>query len=81
MSLRWAQPLRVTSGGLSLTGLGDATFLSLSPQGHETDLEMAYARPLRRGLLSFNAYRRVQPGNYLSAPDDNGAALRWSVGF
>jgi hypothetical protein len=31
--------------------------------------------------MTFNAYRRVQPGNYLRAPDDNGAALRWSVGF
>jgi hypothetical protein len=81
MSLRWAQPLRVTSGGLSLTGLGDATFLSLAPQGRETDLEAAYARPLWRGTMTFNAYRRVQPGNYLRAPDDNGAALRWSVGF
>ncbi len=81
VSLRWAQPLRVTAGGLSLSGLGDATFLSLSPQGHETDLEAAYARPLWRGVLSLNAYRRVQPGNYLAAPDDNGAALRWSAGF
>lgn len=86
LSFRWAQPLRVTSGGLSLsglglTGLGDATFLSLAPQGREIDLEAAYARPLWRGMLSLNAYRRVQPGNYFSAPDDNGAALRWSVGF
>jgi hypothetical protein len=81
MSLRWAQPLRVTSGGLSLTGLGDATFLSLAPQGRETDLEAAYARPLWRGVMIFNVYRRVQPGNYLSAPNDNGAAVRWSVGF
>ena len=82
LALRYSEPLRVTSGGLTLhyPGLAAQT-LSLTPSGNERDWEAVYARPLGRGLLTVNAYWRVQPGHYARAPDDVGAAVRYSFGF
>ncbi|CAN5234335.1 hypothetical protein BH09PSE3_BH09PSE3_12750 [soil metagenome] len=82
IALRWAEPLRVTSGALALTGLGtDTVLLELAPLGHERDLEGVYAMPLGRGQFTGNIYWRQQPGNYAAAPDDLGAAIRYSFGF
>lgn len=82
LALRYSEPLRVTGGGLNLRypGLAAQT-LSLTPSGHERDWEAVYARPLGRGWLTANAYWRVQPGHYARAPDDLGAAVRYSLGF
>ena len=82
LALRYAEPLRVTGGALMLTLPGTAIqALSLTPQGHERDLEAAYMRPLGGGFVTLNAYRRVQPGHWVNAPTETGAALRWSSEF
>jgi hypothetical protein len=36
---------------------------------------------LGRGWVTANAYWRQQPGNYISAPNDLGAAVRYSFNF
>ena len=77
-ALRWSEPLRVTGGGIDLTGLDT---LSLAPEGRERDLEAAYARALGPGWLTVNSYWRQQPGNQASARDDIGGAVRYSLGF
>jgi len=82
LALRYSQPLRVSGGGLDLLGLGGTPqFLSLAPSGRERDWEAVYARPLDTGLITANIYWRRQPGNYTAAPDDIGAAVRYSVNF
>jgi subtilisin family serine protease len=78
LALRWSEPLRVTGGGIELSGLD---ILSLTPNGHERDLEAVYARELGRGWLTINSFWRQQPGNFAAAPDDIGAAVRYSFGF
>lgn len=78
LSLRWAEPLRVTSGGIRLVDIGT---LSLAPGGHERDLEAVYATPAGPGWVTLNTYWRQQPNNFAAAPDDVGAALRYSFGF
>ncbi len=81
-ALRWAEPLRVTSGGLALTGLGtDIVRFGLAPIGHERDLEGVYALPIGTGQFTGNVYWRQQPGNLAAAPDDLGVAIRYSFGF
>ena len=92
LSLRLSQPLRVSGGGLNLTlptgydyatltpGYGDRR-LDLRPLGAERVAEVAYARPLWIGSLSFNGYWRQDPGNNARQPDDKGALVRWSAGF
>ncbi len=81
-AIRYAEPLRVVGGGLNLLALGNGPqMLSLSPSGHERDWEAVYARPLGRGWLTANTYWRRQAGNYLNAPDDLGAAVRYSFDF
>jgi hypothetical protein len=77
-SVRWSEPLRVTRGGIALTGLD---LIDLTPAGHERDLEAVYARALGRGWLTVNSYWRQQPGNFAAAPDDIGGAVRYSFGF
>jgi hypothetical protein len=90
-ALRIAQPLRVSSGGLSVNlarhydyATGNATYaaqhLSLTPQGREVDVEAHYARPLGGGMLSTNVYFRKQPGHFAEAPNDIGAAIRFTIG-
>jgi subtilisin family serine protease len=82
IALRYSEPLRVTGGGLDLRYAGlDPQTLALTPSGHERDWEAVYARPLGRGWLTANAYWRRQPGNYAYAPDDLGAAVRYSFVF
>lgn len=82
LSLRYSEPMRVAGGGLNLLYTGvDAQTLSLTPSGHERDWEAVYARPLGRGWITANAYLRRQPGNYAYAPDDLGAAVRYSFNF
>lgn len=82
VALRYSEPLRVAHGGLDLRYAGiDVQTLSLTPSGHERDWEAVYARPAGRGRLTANAYWRQQPGNYAYAPNDLGAALRYSFGF
>ncbi|MEP6786750.1 MAG: S8 family serine peptidase, partial [Sphingomonadales bacterium] len=81
-AVRYAEPLRVTGGALALdlSGTGYQA-VSLTPQGHERDWEAVYARPLGTGWLTANAYFRQQPGHYAMAPNDVGAAVRYSVNF
>ena len=78
LSVRYMEPLRVTSGGLDLL-YSDP--LSLTPKGRERDWEGVYTRPLGTGVLSLNAYLRQQPGNFASAPRDVGAAVRYGFAF
>lgn len=82
VAVRYAEPLRVTGGALALdlTGTGYQAF-SLAPQGRERDWEAVYSRPVGNGWLSANAYFRQQPGHYATAPNDVGAAVRYSVNF
>jgi len=92
LSLRIAQPLRVSRGGFDLTlptrydyateqaGFS-TTRLNLAPTGRERDIEAAYSRPLWGGRLSANGYWRHQPGNFATAPEDIGAAIRFSFGL
>ena len=77
-ALRIAEPLRVVGGGIKLIDIGT---LSLSPDGHERDFEAVYARPAGPGWLTLNSYWRQQPDNFASAPNDLGAAMRFSLGF
>ena len=78
LSVRWSEPLRVTDGGIALTGLD---LINLTPSGRERDLEAVYARTLGPGFLTVNSYWRQQPGNFTFAPDDIGGAVRYSFGF
>jgi Subtilase family len=92
LSLRIAQPLRVSKGGFDLT-LPDGydyltgvtgyrqTRLNLAPEGREIDAELAYGLPLLGGAFDANLYWRKDPGNIAAAPDDVGAALRFTYGF
>jgi hypothetical protein len=82
LAIRYSEPLRVVGGGLNLLALGNGPqTLWLSPSGHERDWEAVYARPLGKGWLTANTYWRRQAGNYLNAPDDLGAAVRYSFDF
>lgn len=91
-ALRLAQPLRVTSGGFdltlptgydyaSLTPIYSLQRIDLAPRGRQRDAEAVYGRMLGRGWLSANLFYRQDPGNLWYAPDDMGAAMRWSVEF
>ncbi len=92
LSLRLAQPLRVSRGGFDLTlptqydyASGTAGFstsrFNLAPSGRERDVEAAYSRLLWGGRVSANAFARRQPGNLSRHPDDLGAAIRFSFGL
>jgi hypothetical protein len=61
---------------------GTATsIINLAPTGREIDAEAAWARPLGAGWLSANLYWRTQPGHIAAAPDDLGAAIRFTLGL
>ena len=92
LSVRIAQPLRVSRGGFDLnlptsydyatSSAGfSTTLLSLAPTGRERDVEAVYSRPLWGGQVSANTFWRRQPGNFAGAPDDLGAAIRFSFGL
>ncbi|RIV85722.1 peptidase S8 [Aurantiacibacter zhengii] len=92
LAFRLAQPLRVNSGGLNLNlpvGYDYETLapdyavrtLLLSPEGREVTGEMAWTGQLWGGSAAASVYLRRQPGHYAQAPDDLGAALRWSRRF
>jgi len=89
---RLAQPLRVASGGYRLNlpvsydyGSGAISYaerrLHLAPTGRERDVELAYGRPAGPGWLDANLYLREDPGNDAAAPDDVGAAMRFTMAF
>jgi Subtilase family len=92
VSLRIAQPLRISRGHLSLllptsydyatltTGYGTGA-LNLAPTGREIDVEALYARALWGGQISGNFYLRRDPGNIDHAPNDIGVALRFTKGL
>jgi hypothetical protein len=67
------------------TGAATTTFrtMSLSPTGRELDAELSYGSDLLGGKawIGGNLFYRRQPGNIAAAPDDKGAALRFSLGF
>jgi hypothetical protein len=94
LGFRLAQPLRVEQGGLSmmlptaynyLTGATTDTLseMSLTPSGRELDAELSYGSTLLGGSawLGGNIYYRRQPGHIASLPDDQGAAIRFSLAF
>jgi hypothetical protein len=94
LGLRIAQPLRVEHGGFAMllptsydyaTGSTTDTLsrLSLTPSGRELDAELSYGSTLLAGnaWLGGNLFYRRQPGHIASAPNDAGAAIRFSLGF
>jgi hypothetical protein len=92
LAFRVAQPLRVTSGGLTLNvpvaydyATRTPTFgirrFSLAPQGREIASEVAWILPMNGGYFSTNLFWRQEPGHFESAPDDIGVAFRLQFGF
>jgi hypothetical protein len=92
LAFRFAQPLRVTSGGLTLNvpiaydyATLTPTFgirrFSLAPQGREIARELAWILPISGGYFSSNLFWRQEPGHFESAPDDIGVAFRLQFGF
>ncbi|WP_422345122.1 S8 family peptidase [Parasphingorhabdus sp.] len=92
IALRFAQPLRVSSGGLNLnlpvgysydtlqTEFGQRT-LNLAPEGRELVSELAYATPLWGGYLNTNLFWRQEPGHFEALNDDFGGAVRFQLKF
>ncbi len=92
IAFRFAQPLRVSSGGLNLnlpvgysyetlqTEFGQRT-LNLAPQGRELVSELVYATPLWGGYLNTNLFWRQEPGHFEALNDDFGAAVRFQLKF
>lgn len=92
LAFRFAQPLRVSNGGLNLylpvgysyqtlqTEFGQRT-LNLAPAGRELVSEMAYATPLWGGYLNTNLFWRQEPGHFESVGDDFGGAVRFHLKF
>jgi len=68
-----------------LTGAATDTLseMSLTPSGRELDAELSYGSTLLGGnaWLGGNLYYRRQPGHIASLPYDEGAAIRFSLGF
>ena len=92
LALRIAQPQRVGAGGFDLSlpvsydyfsgAVGYAVQrLGLAPRGRELDVEAAYDAPLLGGFVGANLFWRRDPGNIAVAPNDAGAALRFTVGW
>lgn len=92
LALRLAQPLRVEGGGLdlrlptawdyaTLSAVSTVQRMNLSPSGREIDAELGWTGPLGGGTAGATLFWRRQPGHVASLPDEQGAALRWSVGF
>lgn len=92
LALRYAEPLRVTAGGLGLdlplaydeftrTAQFGRQSLSLAPSGHERVVEMGYMIPLGDARLSLNSWWRQNPGHFAAIDDDLGAAVRFTLGY
>jgi hypothetical protein len=94
LGLRISQPLRVEKGGFAAWlptaydyGTGSATRslsrLSLTPSGREIAGELSYGKGLfdNAGWFGANVFYRRQPGHIASAPNDVGAAIRFSLDF
>ena len=92
LRLAVAQPMRIT-GGAALINLptawsmanNSATYdlrsVSLAPDGHERNVELAYSLPFAIGTLDLNFVYRDQPGHIAHAADDKAVALRWLQRF
>jgi hypothetical protein len=65
------------------TATNSLSTMSLRPNGRELDTELSYGSDVLRGTawISGNLFYRRQPGHIAAAPDDKGAALRFSLGF
>lgn len=92
VALRFAQPLRVESGGLGLNlpvafdyetlmATYETRTLSLAPHGRELMGEIAWRGPLFFGFGSASVFYRRDPGHFANLPDDKGVALRWDTTF
>lgn len=93
LGLRVSQPLRVETGGLSLSvpvGYdaidGIARFedrrASLAPTGREIAIEAAYRRRLFDfGMLEASLFRRSNPGHTADQDSDTGGVISWSTPF
>jgi subtilisin family serine protease len=92
LALRFAQPLRVTGGGIMLnlpgsydyetgTALWTRQHLGLAPRGRERDGEVSYGLWIGPGRIDANGYWRHEGGNNAWMGDELGGALRYSVGF
>jgi hypothetical protein len=66
-----------------LTATDTLSRLSLAPSGREVDGELSYGASLLggNGWVGGNLFYRRQPGHIASLPDDQGAAIRFSLGF
>lgn len=91
-ALRFAQPLRVARGGIDLTLPVAHDYVSgrtdfsrrtyhLAPTGRELVVEASYAMALFGGELIANSWWRRDPGHIAAMPDDQGAAVRFTMGF
>ena len=91
---RFSQPLRVEHGGFAMwlptsydyatgTATSSLSTMSLRPSGRELDSELSYGSDLLDGKawVGGNLFYRRQPGHIAAAPDDKGAALRFSLNF
>ena len=92
LALRYAEPLRVTAGGLGLdlpisydefarTADFGRRILALSPSGREKVVELGYHLPLGDASLGFNGWWRQDPGHFAAIDDDLGAAVRFTLGY
>lgn len=93
IGLRFAQPLRVSRGGIDYrlpTNWDYATLtvsdwtmqrMNLAPTGRELDVEARYRVLLGLGDVQANLFWRRDPGNVASLPDDRGGAIRYAIGF
>ncbi|HEY6916423.1 MAG TPA: peptidase S8, partial [Allosphingosinicella sp.] len=91
-ALRAVQPLRIRDGGFGMNvpvaydyKSGSVSYerqsFNLAPTGREIDFEAAYSLPALGGSLSANTFLRTQPGHIANAPNDVGAAIRFTLGL
>jgi hypothetical protein len=94
IGLRFAQPLRVESGGfamllptsydyLTATATNSLQRYSMRPSGREVDAELSYSASVLgdMGWLSANLFARKDPGHIAGAAPDVGSAVRFSLSF
>jgi subtilisin family serine protease len=91
LTLRYAQPLRVGTGGLDLVlpvaeaadgaVLAGPQRLALAPTGRERVAEAGYRLPLGSATLLLNSWWRRDPAHFAAADDDIGGAIRFTLGY